>query len=349
MIRPSRPAPHLFKHWSRVAACVHGSRRIILFLDFDGTLVRIAPRPNQVRLAPGARRVLGRLARHPRVTVAVISGRRRGELTRHVAIRNVHYLGLYGWERNNRSSLSASASSAIKRARGVLSRHLAGYPRVWIEDKGKSLSVHLLSAHLGRRFAYSKIYATSRSCRLRFATKAPRFGCSSRRGASRTLSPSILATTSPTSRLLLRWDAGFRSWSAKHGARARGFACVGRLKSPQRSADWRQHSHEWRRNGVRILHGLLSHAHRESIGRDGSGIAHRAATLQRRIHLPSHLPNPGKPPLPHRRLFERLCAVGLRGRQSRGPGGTTRGTRRPGLSLHRGAPQRSVQGGRRLL
>ncbi len=146
MIRPYRPAPHLFKHWSRVAACVHGSRRIILFLDFDGTLVRIAPRPNQVRFAPGVRRVLGRLARHPRVTVAVISGRRRGELTRHVAIRNVHYLGLYGWERNNRSSLSASASSAIKRAHGVLSRHLAGYPGVWIEDKGKSLSVHLLAA-----------------------------------------------------------------------------------------------------------------------------------------------------------------------------------------------------------
>jgi len=149
MIRPYRPAPHLFKHWSRVAACVHGSRRIILFLDFDGTLVRIAPRPNQVRFAPGVRRVLRRLARHPRITVAVISGRRRGELERRVAIRSVHYLGLYGWERNNRASLSPSANSAIKRARGVLSRHLAGYPRVWIEDKGKSLSVHLLAAKPG--------------------------------------------------------------------------------------------------------------------------------------------------------------------------------------------------------
>src|SRR5260370_16889943 len=128
MIRPYRPAPHLFKHWSRVAACVHGSRRIILFLDFDGTLVRIAPRPNQVRLAPGARRLLGRLARHPRVTVAVISGRRRGELTRHVAIRNVHYLGLYGWERNNSTILSASAISPIHRPPHFPSLHLPAHP-----------------------------------------------------------------------------------------------------------------------------------------------------------------------------------------------------------------------------
>src|SRR5260370_41393677 len=100
MIRPYRPAPHLFKHWSRVAACVHGSRRIILFLDFDGTLVRIAPRPNQVRLAPAAGRVLGSLAPHPRVTAAVISGRRPGVRTPHVASRDGHYVVLSAWESN---------------------------------------------------------------------------------------------------------------------------------------------------------------------------------------------------------------------------------------------------------
>jgi trehalose 6-phosphate phosphatase len=115
-------------------------------MDFDGTLVGIEPRPNQVHLTPAARNILERLARNPRVTLVMISGRRRAELLRYIGIRGIRYFGLYGWERSTRTALPTSALSALRRARKRLQRHLHAYPSVWIENKRNSFSVHLLDA-----------------------------------------------------------------------------------------------------------------------------------------------------------------------------------------------------------
>jgi trehalose 6-phosphate phosphatase len=134
----------LLSQWNRIATQIRAHSRVVVFLDFDGTLVAIAPRPEQVRLTPAARNILGRLARHPRVALVMISGRRRTELLKHVGIRGIHYFGLYGWERAGTCSLPARARAALRRARVQLQRHLRAYPSVWIESKRSSLSVHLL-------------------------------------------------------------------------------------------------------------------------------------------------------------------------------------------------------------
>ena len=144
MSRLEHMAPRLVADWDRVVAQIQPSRRVALFLDFDGTLVNIAPRPDQVHFAPSTRRVLRRLARHPRVTLVVISGRRRAELLRYVGLRGIRYFGLYGWERGRHSPLPTSALIALRRARMQLSTYLSSIPGIWMEDKHLSLSVHLL-------------------------------------------------------------------------------------------------------------------------------------------------------------------------------------------------------------
>jgi trehalose 6-phosphate phosphatase len=138
-------APSLAADWARVAAQIHSSYRVAVILDFDGTLVKIAPRPDQVRLAPATRRVLRRLARHPRVTLVVISGRRRSELLRYIGLPGIRYFGLYGWERRGHSPLPHSALNALQSARAQLSIHLSSIPGLWMEDKHFSLSVHFLA------------------------------------------------------------------------------------------------------------------------------------------------------------------------------------------------------------
>jgi trehalose 6-phosphate phosphatase len=141
-----RGTPHLLKLWDRVIPQIRAGARVAIFLDFDGTLVDIAPRPEQVHLKPKARDILQRLARHPRVTVVVVSGRRRAELLQHIGVRGIRYFGLYGWERSAKCALPARVRQALRRARIELARHLRVYPSIWIENKRSTLSVHLLDA-----------------------------------------------------------------------------------------------------------------------------------------------------------------------------------------------------------
>ena len=142
---PSTPGvPHLLANWDQVSAQIRTHRRIVVFLDFDGTLVAIAPRPEQVRLTSEARRILQRLARHRQFTLVVISGRRRAELLEHIGIRGIRYFGLYGWESSGKSSLPPRARVALRHAFESLTERLRAYPSAWIENKRSSFSVHLL-------------------------------------------------------------------------------------------------------------------------------------------------------------------------------------------------------------
>lgn len=149
MTRPTHPLPHLLTQWEPIAARLRESRRVAVFLDFDGTLVPIVSRPDQVHVPVATRRSLGRLAKLSHVSVTVVSGRRRNDLLRHIAVQGIHYVGLYGWERDNRSAIPTSAQIALRRARALLDEHLSMFPDVWIEDKDSSLSIHFLAAKPG--------------------------------------------------------------------------------------------------------------------------------------------------------------------------------------------------------
>jgi trehalose-phosphatase len=95
-------------------------------------------------LSPAARRVLRRLARHPRATLVVISGRRHAELQCYVGLPGIRCYGLYGWERRGHSPLPSSALVALRSALAQLSTHLSSIPGLWVEDKHFSLSIHFL-------------------------------------------------------------------------------------------------------------------------------------------------------------------------------------------------------------
>jgi trehalose 6-phosphate phosphatase len=136
--------PDLFKNWDSIATQIRKLGRVTIFLDFDGTLVDIAPRPELVKLKPEAREILRRLARHPLATVVLVSGRRRAELLEHIAVPDVHYFGLYGWERDDHCALPQDAQKALREVREALEPLLKKYPNLWIENKNSSLSVHLL-------------------------------------------------------------------------------------------------------------------------------------------------------------------------------------------------------------
>jgi trehalose-phosphatase len=134
--------PNLFHCWPRVAHRLASSRIVALFLDFDGTLAQIEPRPSDVRLDDATRRVLSRLAHSPRFRVWIVTGRRRDDVRARVRVRGIRYLGLHGWEGRSAPPISAATLHALASVKELLRERLASLPEVFLEDKALTVAVH---------------------------------------------------------------------------------------------------------------------------------------------------------------------------------------------------------------
>jgi trehalose 6-phosphate phosphatase len=135
---------YLFDEWRRVAARLRTARHIVLFLDFDGTLAPLQDDPQRVWLDEATRRLLRRLAH--RITVFVISGRRRADVIRRVRVAGVEYLGLYGWEDGTREQKHSQSWRLVHEVRRLIKGRLRHLPGIRIENKGPLFAVHYRGA-----------------------------------------------------------------------------------------------------------------------------------------------------------------------------------------------------------
>ncbi len=133
--------PHLFNRWDHVRKRLQSARKVVLFLDFDGSLVPLRDKPSAVWLDERMRQALLRLARHRKVTLGIISGRRRSDLRRRARVHGVRYWGLHGRE-GQHGGLTGVHRRTLRLARLLLEERLAPLPGLWIEDKGAAFTVH---------------------------------------------------------------------------------------------------------------------------------------------------------------------------------------------------------------
>jgi trehalose-phosphatase len=136
---------HLFRSWDMVARCLGPSRDIALFLDFDGTLAPLHPRPEDVWLDVSTRRTLLQLTRSPRFRVWIVTGRLQADVRARVRVAGVRYLGLHGWEGRSGAVIGDEAREVIDCAKSWLGALLLTVPGIWIEDKGLTLAIHYQS------------------------------------------------------------------------------------------------------------------------------------------------------------------------------------------------------------
>jgi trehalose 6-phosphate phosphatase len=129
------------------------SERLWLFLDYDGTLADFAPTPEHVNPDPELIDLLTRLAEHPRIRLAVLSGRRLSHVRVLVPVPGVLLAGTYGielltpeGERINRVEYGTvrPALDALKPRWWDL---IAGREGFFLEDKGWALALHARFAH----------------------------------------------------------------------------------------------------------------------------------------------------------------------------------------------------------
>ena len=121
-------------------------RRLMVLLDYDGTLSPIAPRPEDAVLPPGMRPVLESLGE--RWLTAIISGRSLADVRALVGVERLVYAGNHGLEIQGppgsdiSRNLGEDYAPDVAAAAAELEEALAGIGGVLVENKQFSLSVH---------------------------------------------------------------------------------------------------------------------------------------------------------------------------------------------------------------
>lgn len=145
--------PSALDRWDEIAARLAG-RRPALFLDYDGTLSPIAPRPDLAVLPEETRDVLRRLA--ARFPVVIISGRGREDVTALVGLDGLAYAGSHGFDisgpvgpQSLRLEVGEGIPEKIEAAAERVRRDLDGIPGVLVEPKRFAVSVHFRLADEG--------------------------------------------------------------------------------------------------------------------------------------------------------------------------------------------------------
>jgi trehalose 6-phosphate phosphatase len=124
------------------------AERLWLFLDYDGTLADFAPTPEHVNTDPELVDLLTRLAEHPHIRVAVVSGRRLKHVQQLVPVPGILLAGTYGvelllpgGERVDRLEYDMIRPT-LDALRPQWANLIAGRQGFFLEDKGWALALH---------------------------------------------------------------------------------------------------------------------------------------------------------------------------------------------------------------
>lgn len=127
-----------------------------LFLDFDGTLVDIAPTPDSVRAPEGLVATLRALPRRFGGAVAIITGRRIADIDRYLGPLDLPVVGVHGAQvrLNPREPVRHAAAPMTQAVAQAIEALVVRFEGVWIERKESALTLHMRACDA----------ATSRAC-----------------------------------------------------------------------------------------------------------------------------------------------------------------------------------------
>lgn len=128
-----------------------GRRRVVIGLDFDGTLSPLASQPSLARLPTRTRRILIAMARSPRVRLAILSGRSLRDVKLRARLPGVYHAGNHGLEIQGpglswRHPQAKRFVPVIRELARSLRGRLQAFPGILLEDKKLALSVHYRQA-----------------------------------------------------------------------------------------------------------------------------------------------------------------------------------------------------------
>lgn len=145
----------LWTAWGQIRRRIRGPSRLVLLVDFDGTLARITRSPQQASLPDQVRDLLAVIAECG-VLVGVVSGRSLDDLRARVGLRGIWYVGTHGFSlcppQGPAIHLATAAQKRqIAQVAGSLVRRLRELKGVHVERKDVSVAVHYRNASRSSR------------------------------------------------------------------------------------------------------------------------------------------------------------------------------------------------------
>lgn len=138
---------NIFKNLKNIDDKIKDTKSFFIFLDFDGTLTPIMPRPIDAVLSEDTRGLIQKLATVDKYIVAIVSGRGLRDLKNMVGVKNIFYAGNHGCEIYGRGMNFVhpeclAFEQALKKIVKELNVKLAHIKGVFIENKKYTASVH---------------------------------------------------------------------------------------------------------------------------------------------------------------------------------------------------------------
>jgi trehalose-phosphatase len=138
---------HLAQELQKLAAHYRTGGRLALFFDFDGTLAPLVTHPDLATCPPAMHNVLAALARVPRVTAGIVSGRMLSDLKAKINLPSLYYAGTCGLElelgdRPVQHPDAGRYLPALGAAGEEVASLVQGYSGAWIEYKPLAFTVH---------------------------------------------------------------------------------------------------------------------------------------------------------------------------------------------------------------
>ena len=124
-------------------------QRHALFLDFDGTLADIAPKPWLATLEPGIRETLARLRANFDGALAVVSGRQLEDIDVMLGLPGIPAAGIHGAQlrtADGRVSIEEAMRCEIDRVEIDLRQAIGSFDGLLLERKPVSVAVHYRGA-----------------------------------------------------------------------------------------------------------------------------------------------------------------------------------------------------------
>ncbi|MDX1675241.1 MAG: trehalose-phosphatase [Longimicrobiales bacterium] len=139
--------PHALDRAPSLIALRRAAGRMLVALDFDGTLSPIVERPEDAALHGEVGDPLRRLADRPDTVVAIVSGRGLSDVRERVGLEALYYAGNHGFEIEgpgvDRVHPEAEpARPELEACIAGLEEALADEPGTEVEDKRWTLSIH---------------------------------------------------------------------------------------------------------------------------------------------------------------------------------------------------------------